>query len=67
MLNVDFCSIDTEGSEFNIIQSIDFDKTNIKVFIIENNYKETNIQEYLETKGYSLYKKLEWDDIFIKN
>lgn len=67
MLNIDFCSIDTEGSEFNIIQSIDFDKTNIKVFIIENNYKETNIQEYLETKGYSLHKKLEWDDIFIKN
>jgi FkbM family methyltransferase len=67
MLNIDFCSIDTEGSEFNIVQSIDFDKTNIKVFIIENNYKETNIQEYLETKGYSLYKKLEWDDIFIKN
>lgn len=67
ILEIDFCSIDTEGSEFNIIQSIDFDKTNIKVFIIENNYKETNIQEYLETKNYSLYKKLEWDDVFIKN
>ena len=35
--------------------------------MIENNYKETNIQEYLETKNYSLYKKLEWDDVFIKN
>ena len=67
ILEIDFCSIDTEGSEFNIIQSINFDKTNIKVFIIENNYKETNIQEFLETKNYSLYKKLEWDDVFIKN
>lgn len=67
LLEIDFCSIDTEGSEFNIVQSIDFDKTNIKVFIIENNYKEINIQEFLETKGYSLHKKLEWDDIFIKN
>jgi hypothetical protein len=54
------------GSQFNIVQSIDFDITNIKVFIIENNYKETNIQEYLEIKGYQLYKKLEWDDIFTK-
>jgi FkbM family methyltransferase len=62
MLNIDFCSIDTEGSELNIIKSIDFNKTNIKVFIIENNYKETNIQEYLESKGYSLHKKLEWDE-----
>ena len=58
ILEIDFCSIDTEGSEFNIIQSINFDKTNIKVFIIENNYKETNIQEFLETKNYSLYKKI---------
>lgn len=64
--DIDFCSIDTEGSEFNIVKSIDFDKTNIKVFIIENNYKEKNIQDFLETKGYVLHSKLEWDDIFIK-
>jgi len=66
LTDIDFCSIDTEGSEYNIVQSIDFEKTNIKVFIIENNYKETNIQEYLETKGYFLYKKIEWDDVFVK-
>jgi FkbM family methyltransferase len=66
-LDVDFCSIDTEGSEFNIVKSIDFSRTNIKVFIIENNYNETTIKEFLETKGYSLYKKLGWDDVFIKN
>jgi len=63
---IDFCSIDTEGSEFNIVQSINFEKTNIKIFIIENNYKETIIQEFLESKGYYLHSKLEWDDIFIK-
>ena len=66
ILDIDFCSIDTEGSEFNIVKSIDFDKTNIKVFIIENNYKETNIQEFLETKGYVLHSKIEWDDVFVK-
>ncbi len=66
IVDIDFCSLDTEGSEFNIIKSIDFEKTNIKVFIIENNYKETYIQDYLETKDYQLYKKLEWDDVFIK-
>ena len=63
---IDFCSIDTEGSEFSIVKSIDYEKTDIKVFIIENNYQETNIQSFLESKGYVLYKKLEWDDIFIK-
>lgn len=63
---VDFCSIDTEGSEFSIVKSIDFDKTLIKVFIIENNYKETKIEEFLKNKGYVLFTKLEWDDVFIK-
>jgi FkbM family methyltransferase len=63
---IDFCSIDTEGSEFNIIKSIDFDKTEIKVFIIENNYGEKNIEEFLLEKGYYLYKKIEWDDVFVK-
>jgi len=63
---IDFCSIDTEGSEFNIIKSIDFDKTEIKVFIIENNYGEKNIEEFLVEKGYYHYKKIEWDDVFVK-
>jgi FkbM family methyltransferase len=63
---IDFCSIDTEGSEFNIIKSIDFDKTEIKVFIIENNYRENTIEKYLVEKGYYLYKKIEWDDVFVK-
>jgi FkbM family methyltransferase len=55
---IDFCSIDTEGSEFNIIKSIDFDKTEIKVFIIENNYGEKTIEEFLVEKVYYLYKKI---------
>ena len=64
--DIDYCSIDTEGSEFNIIKSIDFDKTNIKIFSIENNYGNEDIKNYLETKGYILYTKIQWDDIFIK-
>jgi FkbM family methyltransferase len=63
---VDFCSIDTEGSEFNIVKSIDFEKTLVKIFIIENNYQESTIAEFLSTKDYVLYTKLHWDDVFIK-
>ena len=63
---VDYCSIDTEGSEFEIVSSIDYDKTNIKIFSIENNYGETKIQQFLKSKGYTLAMKAQWDDIFIK-
>lgn len=66
ILNIDYCSIDTEGSEFNIIKSIDFNKTNIKIFSIENNYNNDNIKTFLEEKGYVLHSKIKWDDIFIK-
>lgn len=64
--NIDYCSIDTEGSEFNIIKSIDFDRTTIKVFSIENNYATSDIQDYLSERGYYLYTKLQWDDIYVK-
>ncbi len=66
VLEVDYCSIDTEGSEFNIVKSIDFDRTNIKVFSIENNYNTDEIRNYLIEREYVLYAKLQWDDIFVK-
>jgi FkbM family methyltransferase len=64
--DVDYCSIDTEGSELNIVKSIDYEKTNIKIFSIENNYGDTTIKDFLESKGYTHYAKIQWDDIFIK-
>lgn len=66
IFNIDYCSIDTEGSEYNIIRSIDFDKTNIKIFSIENNYGDVHIKNHLEKKGFVLHTKIKWDDIFIK-
>jgi FkbM family methyltransferase len=65
ILDIDYCSIDTEGSEFNVIKSIDFNKTNIKIFSIENNYNDYSIREYLMDIGYD-FIKMQWDDIFIK-
>lgn len=67
MYNIDYCSIDTEGSEFNVLKSIDYDKTNIKIFSIENNYGNTDIHDYLVSKGYHLYTKIDFDDIFVKS
>lgn len=51
---VHYLSIDAEGSEMNIVRSIDFDFTYIDVIGFENNYPETTkpILEFLETKGY---------------
>lgn len=63
---IDYCSIDTEGSEMKILNSIDYDKSNIKIFSVENNYNSGDVYNFLLSKGYSLHTKLHWDDIYIK-
>jgi FkbM family methyltransferase len=51
---VHYLSIDAEGSEMNIIRSIDFEFTYIDVIGFENNYddKTRPIIEFLQQKGY---------------
>lgn len=64
--SVDFMSIDTEGSEFNIIKGIDFNKIKIKVLLIENNYNDINIKNFLLENGYSYHTRLNIDDVYVK-
>lgn len=64
---IDFLSLDTEGSELLVLQSIDFDTTQIDYIVIENNFNDNKIKKYLISKGYSLIKKLSHDDIYKKN
>ena len=64
---VDYCSIDCEGSEMEIIESIDFSKVHIKCMTIENNYGLEKETRYLKDKGYIHHKKIRWDDVFIHN
>jgi len=51
---VHYLSIDVEGGEKEVIQSIDFDGVFIDVIGFENNYADVSapIQQYLESRGY---------------
>ena len=62
---VDYCSIDVEGSEYEVIKSIDFTKVYIKCFTIENNYGIEKISDFLKSKGYVHWKTVEWDEVFV--
>jgi FkbM family methyltransferase len=66
IFNFDFCSIDVEGGEMSIIKSINFDKINIDYFIIENNYNQLDIREYLSKFKYEFVEKVDSDDCFRK-
>ena len=62
---IDYLSIDTEGSEFDILSSHDFSKYNFSVITVEHNYTEQRekIHKLLSEKGYlRKYKELSMQD-----
>jgi FkbM family methyltransferase len=65
--DVDFLSLDTEGGELDILKSINLNKYNIKIIVVENLYNSHNISDFLNSKGYSLINKLSKDEIYSKN
>jgi FkbM family methyltransferase len=66
--SIDYMSLDTEGSELEILKGLDFDKYKIKYINVEHNYIEprrSEIRKLLESKGYIYHKENQWDDDYI--
>ena len=67
---IDCLSIDTEGSEFEILSAFDFDAYNIKIITCEHNYTENRdkIQNLLEAVGYRrvLLETSKFDDWYVR-
>lgn len=65
--NIDFLSVDVEGSEFEVLKSIDFDKTNVDIIAFEDNYREDSIPivKFLIEKNFELVMRLGGDFIMI--
>jgi FkbM family methyltransferase len=68
--DIDYLSIDTEGSEFEILNSFNFDNYNIKIITCEHNFSKNRdrIHSLLVSKGYE--RKFEpislFDDWYVK-
>ncbi|MFT7389529.1 MAG: FkbM family methyltransferase [Candidatus Endobugula sp.] len=63
--SIDFLSVDTEGGELDIIKSIDFSKTPVKVISVENNYFKSGMQNYLISIGFLYLGTFNVDEIYI--
>lgn len=63
--HVDLLSIDTEGSELEILKSIDFSKVTIDIIMVENNYRSDLICDYLTSHNYRKIKTIDADEIYI--
>ena len=65
---IDFITIDTEGSELEVLKGINFTKVHINIIIVEDNYpgtkKSKEIIEYLTKNDYKLKTRLYQDFIY---
>jgi FkbM family methyltransferase len=66
IFRIDYLSIDTEGNEFKIIKSIDFDRFDIEVITVENNYHDKEQTDYIIAKGFEFAGSLGCDEVFLK-
>lgn len=65
---IDFLSLDTEGSELDILRGHDFSLYKFGYISVEHNYKQParkQIREFLESKGYTFFQENEWDDDYV--
>lgn len=68
--DIEYLSMDTEGSEYDILHAFDFEKYRIEIITVEHNYtpNRSKIFNLLSAKGYQrvLESISEFDDWFIK-
>lgn len=65
---VDYLSMDTEGSEMEILRSIDFDTVYIYAITVENNYRDPEMRQLLESKGFTYIGYIaNQDDVYINS
>jgi FkbM family methyltransferase len=66
--DIHYMSLDTEGSELDILKGLDFNKYKIGYIDIEHNYIEpyrTDIKNYMISVGYTFKESNQWDDVYI--
>lgn len=62
--HINLLDIDTEGNELNILKSIDYNKYTIDVILVENNFGENHISNFLSTKNFVYVATLDADQLF---
>lgn len=66
---IHYMSLDTEGSEYEILKTFPFNKYSFGCITVEHNYVESQrhkIKILLESHGYTLDKQLKIDDCYVQ-
>jgi len=67
---IDYLSVDTEGSEYDILEAFDFDEYDVRVITVEHNYTPMREKLFSLLTSQNYVRVLEdisqWDDWYIK-
>jgi FkbM family methyltransferase len=61
---IDYLSVDTEGGELAILQSIDFRALDIRLVTVENNYADLVLRSTMRRAGFELIAKIACDEVY---
>lgn len=64
IVHVDYLSIDVEGAEYEILDSIDFDRTHVSVIGVENAYSDYRIPRLLAGRGFE-FRSVVGDEFYV--
>ena len=64
--DIDFISIDTEGTELDVLMGLGLDVWNVRLLVVENNFRDKGVEEYLKQFGYHLDARWKINDFFLK-
>ena len=63
---VDLLSVDVEGHELDILESLDYSAVDFQVILVEENGNGAKLSAFLRTKGYTGYIELGSDYAYVK-
>jgi FkbM family methyltransferase len=64
--HIDILSVDVEGWELEVIAGLDLQKYKPRVMVIENLFNEEKYRQNITSKGYTLWKFLAPNDIYVR-
>lgn len=67
---IDYLSLDTEGSELEILSHFPFEEYTVRLITVEHNFEEpkrSQIRQLLERQGFVLDQERAWDDFYVRN
>jgi hypothetical protein len=64
--NIDFLSIDCEGLDMEVLQSMDWNTYNVRLVCVEHSMSKSDLHAYMNSVGYTFYEETIGNSFFEK-